>query len=131
MVLAARPFAAPSPASEPPPAPAPALTPMPAAPRTAAFSPAVGTTGSSIAIAERWRRTSVSNCAQPSQRATWRRSAARLNAAPRAVASCSRISTHGVSRARRQPASDSRAWKTSAFTLSRRTPSTSAISSWL
>ena len=130
MVLAARPFAAPpSPASEPPPAPAPAADP--AAPRTAAFSPAVGTTGSSSAIAERWRRTSVSNSAQPSQRATWRRSARACSAAPRAVASCSRISTHGVSRARRQPASDSRAWKTSAFTLSRRTPRTSAISSWV
>ena len=31
----------------------------------------------------------------------------------------------------RQLASDSRAWKTSAFTFSRRTPRTSAISSWL
>ena len=61
-----------------PAAPAPGARADPAAPRTAAFSPAVGTTGSSSAIATRWRRTSVSNSAQPSQRATWRRSVGAL-----------------------------------------------------
>ena len=49
---------------------------------------------------------------------------------PRRIASCSRISAHGVSRAVRLAISELRPWNTSALTLSRGTPSTAAISSW-
>ena len=59
----------------------------------------------------------------------WLRSMLRRGTRPVRVASCSRISTQGASRAARARSSASRAWKTSALTFSRRTPSTAAICS--
>ena len=126
--LAARPPAAPVVALMPATAPTP--EPPSAEPSTAARRPAAGTTGSAIARAARWRRTAASYSAQPSHCSTWRRSVPRPSAPPLSVASCSRTSPHGVSRAVRQPMSAARAWNTSALTFSRRTPRTAAMSWW-
>ncbi len=114
----------------PPAAPAAAATPPPpsADPSTADFSSPVAVTGRISASAARWRRTSTSNAAQPGQRSMCARVMLRGKILPRTVASRSRISEHGLSRASRPRASASRAWKISAFTFSVRTPNTSAIS---
>src|SRR5204862_306547 len=78
-------------------------------PRTACLSAKLGTTGSRMASAARWRWTSSRNSRQAGQLSRWRRRLPRRNAPPRAVASCSRISAHGVSRASRAAMSPSRA----------------------
>ncbi len=94
---------------------------------TLSFPPsATGRTTASIA---RCRRTSRSNSWQGRQRSMWARTMPRAGAFPRAFASSSRTSEQAVSRALRPRYSPSRAWKMSALTFSRRTPSTIAISS--
>ncbi len=118
-------------AAPPPPAPAPAaaIPPPPSAEAsTEAFSSPASATGRISASAARCRRTSSSKAAQPGQRSMWARVRLRGRILPWMVATSSRTSTQELSRARRPRTSASRAWKMSAFTFSRRTPSTSAIS---
>ncbi len=115
-------------AAAPPPAPAPAEPK--AAPSAASLSPSVGSTGSATASVLRCSATSSRNARQPGHSRRWRCSVVRRSAPPRRFASCSRISSHGVSRAVRLAISEVRAWNTSAFTFCRGTSSTVAISSW-
>ena len=111
-------------------APPPAEPEPKAAARAVCLSPSVGSTGSATASARRCAVTAVRNARHPGHSRRCRRSVVRRSAPPRRVASCSRISSHGVSRASRLAISEVRAWNTSAFTFSRGTSSTVAISSW-
>ena len=72
---------------------------MPTAASAFSLRASVGTTGSTTATICRWRRTSSRNSVQPGHAFRCRRSGPRRSEPPRSVASCSRISSHGVSRA--------------------------------
>ena len=107
-----------------------AVVAAPPPPSTLAFSAIPGTTGSASASSLRWVATSALNARQPSHARRCRLNGPRRSAAPVAVASSRRTSSHGVARASRLAASDVRAWNTSAFTFSRGQPSTVAIPAW-
>ncbi len=122
--------------SEPaPPAPVTLAAPAPTLPcpsadeSTSALSFPPSATGRTSASDARCLRTSRSNSWQGAQRSMWARTMPRAGAFPRAFASRSRTSEQALSRALRPRYSPSRAWKMRALTLSRRTPSTLAISS--
>ena len=127
---ATRALAASAPDAETAAAPPPAVPEPNAAPSAASLSPTVGITGSATASVLRCSATSSRNARQPAHSRRCRCSVVRRSAPPRRLATCSRISSHGVSRALRLAAKDVRAWNTSAFTFCRGTFSTSAISSW-
>ena len=124
LATAAEPSARP-PADAPPTA---ALPVRPAAPSTLDLRPRLGTTGNAAASSSRCRRTSSRYALQPGQPRRWWRSSLRRSAPPRRVASCSRISAHGVTRASRRSMRAVRARNTRPFTLPASQPSTSATS---
>ncbi len=111
--VAIPPIAAPPP---PPPKPIDASSEL--------LRPTDGTTGRIAASALRWRITSARKSAQPAQACKCLRNGRRRSAPPVAVASCSRISWHGIARALRVSISEKRAWNTSDFTFAASHPTT-------